>query len=99
MDATTGSLRYFSRRTLSGSTHSISDSRDSTPDVGIAGNPGDSSDGNSNTGVHGGLYPGHIQTSLFQKVLLTGLSSIAAITDPARDGKQRLLHHPAPLEW
>ena len=33
------------------------------------------------------LYPGHIQTSTFQKILLTGISSVVAITDPARDGE------------
>ncbi|XP_067946375.1 ubiquinone biosynthesis protein COQ4 homolog, mitochondrial-like [Watersipora subatra] len=31
------------------------------------------------------LYPGHIQTSSFQKLLLTSLSSVIAITDPTRD--------------
>ena len=33
------------------------------------------------------LYPGHIPTTLFQKVLLSAGSAAMSLYDPARDGK------------
>lgn len=38
------------------------------------------------------LYPGHIPTTLFQKVLLSAGSAAMSLYDPRRDGKKLAIH-------